>query len=236
MVVSRFVTNGDNEDGFASLTEKAYQAISGAIANLELKPGEPLTQDRLAKWLQISRTPVREALRLLEQDGIIQNVPGRGLVVAEFTVKDVEDMLEMLRLLDGQAAYLAAQRRSADAARRMVEIAHALLGPAEQGDTKAWSLADKPYHELMLDAAGNRLLRQSILDIRRRLHRITISSSTRPSRLLVCTHEHIAIAEAIMSGDAGAAASCMQQHIDAMRESTMELINGYLVPSRGARF
>jgi len=61
------LANGD----VASFTEKAYQAILGAIARLELKPGETLTQDRLAKWLAISRTPVREALRRLEQDGLI---------------------------------------------------------------------------------------------------------------------------------------------------------------------
>ena len=76
-----------NED-VASFTEKAYQAILGAIARLELKPGETLTQDRLAKWLAISRTPVREALRRLEQDGLIANVPGRGLIVTELTIKD----------------------------------------------------------------------------------------------------------------------------------------------------
>src|SRR5919206_5328468 len=98
------MTNAPLHDDVASLTEKAYQAISGAIARLELKPGEALKQDRLAKWLSISRTPVREALRRLEQEGIIQTAPGRGLVVAELTIKDVEDMLELLHLLDSRAA------------------------------------------------------------------------------------------------------------------------------------
>src|SRR5258706_12925806 len=106
------MTNSLNNDDVASLTERAYQAISAAIATMELKPGEALKQDHLARWLSISRTPVREALRRLEQDGIIQTVPGRGLVVTELTIKDVGDMLEMLRLLDGHAAYLAAKRRT----------------------------------------------------------------------------------------------------------------------------
>src|SRR5919206_2645131 len=121
------MTNAPLHDDVASLTEKAYQAISGAIASLELKPGETLTQDRLAKWLSISRTPVREALRRLEQDGIIQTASGRGLVVTELTLKDVEDLLEMLALLDTRAAYLAAQRRTQGQAERLVEIAGALL-------------------------------------------------------------------------------------------------------------
>src|SRR5205823_14328293 len=108
----RSMTNSLNREDFASLTQQAYQAIASAIASLELKPGEALTQDRLAKWLSISRTPVREALRRLEQDRIIHTAPGRGLVVTELTIKDAEDLLEMLALLDTHAAYLAAQRRS----------------------------------------------------------------------------------------------------------------------------
>src|SRR5215217_7928573 len=114
-------------DDVASLTEKAYQAISGAIARLDLKPGEALTQDRLARWLSISRTPVREALRRLEQDGIIQTAPGRGLVVTELTLKDAEDMLDLLGLLDAHAAYLAAQRRSPEQAACLSKVAQDLL-------------------------------------------------------------------------------------------------------------
>src|SRR5689334_25114870 len=115
--------NEQHLDDEASLTEKAYQAISSAIARLELKPGEALKQDHLARWLSISRTPVREALRRLEQDGIIQTLPGRGLVVTELTVKDVEDMIEMLRLLDAHAAELAGRRRTQVQADRLAAVA-----------------------------------------------------------------------------------------------------------------
>ena len=230
------MSNGLNQDDFASLTEKAYQAISGAIANLELKPGEALTQDRLAKWLSISRTPVREALRRLEQEGSIQAVPGRGLVVTELTIKDVEDMLDMLRLMDSHAAYLAAQRRTQEQADQLAEVARALLAAAEEHDVERWSVADKPYHEIVLAASGNQLLRQTIQDVRRRLHRITINSATRPERLLACTHEHLAVAEAIVQGDAEAAAERMRRHIDAMSASAMTLIRSYIVPVRGERF
>src|SRR6266536_2808087 len=132
------MTNGPPHDAVASLTEKASRTISGAIARLELKPGEALTQDRLAKWLSISRTPVREALRRLEQDRIIHTAPGRGLVVSELTIKDAEDLLEMLALLDTHAAYLAAQRRTQEQAERLVAIAQDLLVAAERNDIEAW--------------------------------------------------------------------------------------------------
>jgi DNA-binding GntR family transcriptional regulator len=230
------MTNGLNNDDVASLTEKAYQAISTAIANLQFKPGEALKQDHLARWLSISRTPVREALRRLEQDGIIQTQPGRGLVVTELTLKDVEDMLEMLRLMDAHAAYLAARRRTSEQADRLAQVARALLAAAERHDVEAWSIADKPYHEIVLAASGNQLLRHTIEDLRRRLHRVTINSATRPERLLECTHEHLKVADAIVRGDAAAAAELMQAHIDAMSMSALALIRTYILPVRGERF
>jgi DNA-binding GntR family transcriptional regulator len=230
------MTNGFNNDDVASLTERAYQAISTAIANLEFKPGEALKQDHLARWLSISRTPVREALRRLEQDGIIQTLPGRGLVVTELTIKDVEDMLEMLRLMDAHAAELAAQRRTQEQADRLAGVARDLLAAAQRHDVEGWSIADKPYHEIVLAASGNALLRQTIQDVRRRLHRITINSGTRPERLLACTHEHLEVADAIVRGDSEAAAALMRKHIDAMSESAMALIRTYIVPVRGERF
>ncbi|GIV95695.1 MAG: GntR family transcriptional regulator [Herpetosiphonaceae bacterium] len=230
------MSNGFESEDFISLTDKAYQRISLAIANLELKPGETLTQDRLAKWLSISRTPVREALRRLEQEGIIHTVPGRGLVVKELTIKDVEDMLELLRLLDPYCAYLAAQRRTDEQARRLAELAQRLMRAAEERDVEAWSITDKPYHEIILEASGNVLLRQTIQDMRKRLHRISINSATRPERLLACTREHMAVAQAIVEGDAEAAQQLMRDHIEAMSASVLTLIRSYIVPIRGERF
>jgi DNA-binding GntR family transcriptional regulator len=230
------MTNGQNRDDVASLTEKAYQAISSAIARLELKPGESLTQDRLAKWLSISRTPVREALRRLEQDGIIQTAPGRGLVVTELTIKDAEDLLEMLALLDTHAAYLAARRRTQEQAERLLEIAQALLLAAQQNDLEAWEEIDHPYHETLLEASGNVFLRRSIEDVRRRLQRLTYHLAVQPEHLLSGTHEHVALAQAIYERKAELAAEIMRQHLETMHTMAMKLIRTHIVPVRGERF
>ena len=228
--------NDPPRDDVASLTEKAYQAISGAIARLELKPGEALTQDRLARWLSISRTPVREALRRLEQDGIIQTAPGRGLVVTELTIKDAEDLLEMLALLDTQAAYLAARRRSQEQAERLVEIAQMLLIAAQRNDLVAWEEIDRPYHETLLEASCNQFLRRSIEDVRRRLQRLTYHLAIQPEHLLSGTHDHVALAQAIFDGKAELAADIMRQHLETMHTMAMRLIRTHIVPVRGERF
>jgi DNA-binding GntR family transcriptional regulator len=230
------MTNVPPRDDVASLTEKAYRAISGAIARLELKPGEALTQDRLAKWLSISRTPVREALRRLEQDRIIHTAPGRGLVVTELTIKDAEDLLEMLALLDTHAAYLAAQRRSSAQADQLVEIGQMLLVAAERNDLAAWEEIDHPYHETLLDASGNLFLRRSIEDIRRRLQRLTYHLAIQPEHLIAGTHEHVALAQAISERKAELAAEIMRQHLETMHTMAMRLIRTHIVPVRGERF
>jgi DNA-binding GntR family transcriptional regulator len=230
------MTNVQVRDDDASLTEKAYQAISSAIARLELKPGETLTQDRLARWLSISRTPVREALRRLEQDGIIQTAPGRGLIVAEMTTKDAEDLLEMLALLETQAAALAAQRRTYEQAERLVAIARDLMGAAERYDVETWDRIDGPYHETLLDASGNLFLRRAIEDMRRRLQRITYHLARQPEHFQSGTRDHIALAQAIYDGDPDAAAAVQRQHLDTMRVIALQLIRTHIVPVRGERF
>src|SRR5262245_43231653 len=223
-------------DDVASLTEQPYQATSSAIARLDLKPGEALTQDRLAKWLSISRTPVREALRRLEQDGIIQTAPGRGLVVTELTLKDAEDLLEMLAVLDTHAAFLAAQRRTQDQAERLVALGHDLLVAAERNDIEAWEKIDHPYHETLLEASGNLFLRRSIEDVRRRLQRLTYHLAIQPDHLSAGTHEHVTLAQAIYDRNAELAAETMRQHLETMHTKAMTLIRTHIVPIRGERF
>ena len=96
-----------------------------------------------------------------------------------------------------------------------------------------------PEHEAFRYVAPDRSaprLRQMIQDVRRRLHRITINSGTRPERLLACTHEHLEVADAIVRGDSPSAAVLMRKHIDKMSESAMALIRTYIVPVRGERF
>ena len=230
------MTNGQSRDDVASLTEKAYQAISSAIARLELKPGESLTQDRLARWLSISRTPVREALRRLEQDGIIQTAPGRGLIVSELTIKDAEDLLEMLALLDTRAAWLAAQRRTPEQAERLLAIAQDLRVAANGYDIEAWDRIDQPFHETLLDASGNQFLRRAIEDVRRRLQRITYHLARQPEHLDSGTDEHVDLARAIYAGDAEAAAEIQRHHLDTMRTMALKLIRTHIVPVRGERF
>ena len=162
--------------------------------------------------------------------------PGRGLIVAELTIKDAEDLLEMLALLDTQGARLAAQRRTSEQAARLIALAQGLCVAAEQQDIDAWYRSDGPYHDTLLDAAGNEFLRRSIEDVRRRLQRITYHLAVQPEHMLSGTREHMELAQAISDADPDRAAEIMRQHLDAMRTMAMKLIRTHIVPIRGERF
>ena len=223
------MTESTKADDIAVLIEEAI--VAG-----ELEPGSVLRQEQLSERFGVSRTPVREALRRLEQDRIIHTAPGRGLVVTELTIKDAEDLLEMLALLDTHAAYLAAQRRSPAQADQLVEIAQMLLVAAERNDPAAWEEIDHPYHETLLDASGNLFLRRSIEDIRRRLQRLTYHLAIQPEHLIAGTHDHVVLAQAISERKAELAAEIMRQHLETMHTMAMRLIRTHIVPVRGERF
>lgn len=226
----------DTHDTDASLTEKAYQAISVAIASMQLKPGEALAQERLARWLAISRTPVREALRRLEQDGLIQNVPGRGLVVAELTERDVQDMLEVLRLLNPHAAGLAAMRRTAEQSRALAAAAEGFRAAVVRGGPEQLAAADTAYQDALLEACDNPVLRRSVRDLRRRVQRFTLPTAGQAERLAAYAADYRTVAEAIAAGDADSAMRRMRAHIDAVGEGALTMIRSYIVPVRGQRF
>lgn len=230
------MSNGRSGDDVVSLTEKAYQAITEAIARHDLKPGEPLTQDRLARWLSISRTPVREALRRLEQDGVIQSVAGRGLIVSELTARDVADMLELLQLLEERAAALAAQRRTPEQAQQVLAISEELLAAAQKHDFESWLRASRHFHDAWLTASGNSYLRQNVLNLRQRLQRVTYNLMVEPEFMLQSSQTQHTMATAIHQGEAHNAAEGASKYVAMLRTRALLLIQDYIVPVRGERF
>ncbi len=217
-----------------SLADAAYARLLDRITTLALKPGDPLAEAPLAATLGMSRTPVREALRRLGAAGLARAVPGRGLVVADLSVLEVEEMLGVLAALDTEAAALAAA--SPDLRATVIAAASDLEQAAAVRDLDAWREADRRFHAAILDGAGNAFLADLVTGIRRKLHRITISSATRPERILDCAREHGEVARAVASGDPERARAAMREHQARMRASVLALLERFVIPLRGERF
>jgi DNA-binding GntR family transcriptional regulator len=223
-----------SHNGREPLSASAYDAILGEIIGVIRKPGDALTVEPLALSLGMSRTPVREALQRLEAAGFVESVPGKGFVVAELSLKEVKDMLGVLVALDAESVGLAAKTPAVHA--RLLAAAKDLDRAERAGDLDAWRNADARFHAALLDGTSNAFLKQLVTNIRRRLHRITINSPTRPERILDCTREHGEIARAVASGDSERARTVMREHHARMHEAVISLLEKFIIPFAGERF
>ncbi len=190
------------------LVDQVYQALLGAIADGTLAPGARLTQEEIAQQLAVSRQPVLQALRLLKQDGLVLDAPGRGVQVAPLDAPGIAAVYQVRGALDALAARLAAQQgRALDA--KLIERGRKA---ARGRNVQAMIEADAAFHNAVYAAAGNPLIPRSAhlhwAHIRRAMGAVLQASSLRES----VWDEHEAIARAIAAGDADLAERLMREH------------------------
>jgi DNA-binding GntR family transcriptional regulator len=209
------------------LRQIAYERLREAVRQAGLQPGDPLSETRLSKALGISRTPVREALQQLAQEGLVQIIPGRAITVAAPSVQEVLEAVHIRELLEPELVRLAAEALSDDAMETLRQTIQAMEQAAEAGDRAAWSKADNLFHETLSNFCPNRFLGQLVLQTRNRIHYTVINEQTTDPRLVECTREHKQVAEAIMSRDAQVAEQVMQDHLKQLRQSMFRRLVRY---------
>jgi DNA-binding GntR family transcriptional regulator len=203
-----------NLDSYKPLRELVLEAIREAIKNGTLQPRERLMEIQLADDLGVSRTPVREALRKLEQEGFIVMVPRKGAYVSDLSMKDVADVFEIRAALDGLAGGLAAERITEDELdlmeRMLVEKGEAI----NQHDIDKLVEADTRFHEAMYMASRNERLSNIISNLREQIQRFRLTSLSVPGRSEDSLKEHRQILEAIQARDIQLARQLAQEHIE----------------------
>ncbi|MCI0679247.1 MAG: GntR family transcriptional regulator [Actinobacteria bacterium] len=219
-----------------SLTDQAREEIATAIRERQLRPGQILSEGALASSLGMSRTPIREALGQLEQEGYVVVIPGVGTQVAELTLAEVIEICETLDALDTQIAGWAAERGSDEALTAIGKASEAMASLADEGDRLTWATADSQFHEFFAVAAGNTTAARTVKTLRGRLRRISIGSATRPERLVACTDEHVKVASAVLARHPEEARALMHAHLLAMRASIIDMLERQVIPVIGERF
>jgi len=207
-------------DGLASpekLSTVAYGAVLDMILRGAIAAGELVTERQIAARLGMSRTPVREAVRRLEGEGTLERQRDGSLVVRPYSMEDFLHALAVRRLLEGEAARLAAgkvSREVLDAAReRIARLRSEGLGDAaRQGD--------RDFHAAIAEASGNPILATAISDLRKRTAMFRLGRL--PERIDQVCDEHLTIVEALASGDGEAARAAMQTHIDNVRTHLLQ--------------
>lgn len=191
----------------------AYERLKTALKHADLQPGDLLSEGRIAKALGISRTPVREAIRLLAQEGLLQMIPGRAIAVPAPSIQDVLDALHIRELLEPELSRLAAESLPKLAREILEQSITAMEQAAETDDHLAWSKADTIWHETLSNYSPNKLLGKFVLEARNRVVGIVFQDYYAPAYLMEGTREHRAIVDAILAEDGDTAENLTQKHI-----------------------
>lgn len=198
----------------ATVGAAVYDAVKDLLLAGRFKPGERIRERELTELLGVSRTPIREALRMLEQDHLVDSVPRRGFRMRVPTVKELRDFYELRAELEGLAAALAADRASEDTLQRIYNDLIHVQGLLPRGDAREIIEGNNRFHDRVARAADNRILEQSLSQLRDgvNLYR-TLSWSSYKERPAVTWRQHYDIYRGLTERSAARARQCATRHV-----------------------
>lgn len=213
-------------DNYKPLRELVFEALREAILKGVLKPGERLMEIQLAEEMGVSRTPVREAIRKLELEGLVAMVPRKGAYVASLSMKDIIEVFEIRGALEGLAAELAAERITDEELEELERYLVRITESIESGDLALVVAIDTDFHSQLYKASRNERLAQIINNLREQIQRFRTTSLSLPGRMQAALEEHKKIVDAISTRDGALARRLAEEHIENAENSLMEAIRG----------
>lgn len=206
-----------------SLHEEVAGRVRERIYSGELAPGSFVDEVALCELFGISRTPLREALKVLSAEGLVRHEPRRGCFVNQITERDLDDIFPVIALLEGRCAYEAAARVTQGDLRALEAQHERLKACAAAGDTAAYYEANHVIHEAIIELADNRWLAQVIGDLRKILRLSRLQSLRAEGRMAQSLSEHLAVFAALQAHDSEGAEAAMRTHLLRQREALREL-------------
>lgn len=196
-----------------SLRGQVFQEIREDILKGKFKENEELREATLGKELGVSRTPVREALRQLELEGLVHIIPNKGAYVTGITEKDVHDIYMTRSMLEGLCARWAAEHISEEQIQEMEEVLLLTEYHLDRGNAEQLAELDGKFHEVLYDASQSRILRHILSDFHKYVQVARKRSVKKEDRAKKSLEEHREILNALRTGDAGRAEELAHIHI-----------------------
>lgn len=206
-----------------TLGEQVYEIIRSQILNMELPPGTRLKDSELAQSLGISNTPVREALRRLEETELVETLPRRGTFVRRLSPREAEGLYEVREALETLAIRLAATRASDELLAEIFEAAQLHVEAVQRDAVNEFLEYDRRFHRLIAQGADNPILASMLTSLADRIHIIRRMDLGRRVDEM-SGQEHHNVATALLQRDAERAAGLMAHHIQEHRTRVMELL------------
>ena len=204
------------------LREIVYEELKLLILTGKISPGMRLMEEELAEDMGVSRTPIREAIRKLEKEGLITIEPCRGAYVSQISTKDMVEILEVRQNMEGLAAELAAQRMSEEDKEKLRNIAKAYEEAVAAGDMAEMIRCDTAFHHIIVEATQNKILIQMVEQLQEMVLRFRYIYYDNFKRAEQMLSEHQAIYEAIAGGNTEVARESANVHIDRLKSLILE--------------
>ena len=203
-----------NMNEYLPLRDVVFNTLRQAILKGELEPGERLMEIQLAERLGVSRTPIREAIRKLELEGLVLMIPRKGAEVARISEKSLRDVLEVRRSLEELAIELACQRMSDDDIAELEKAQQAFCDATHHGDAMSMAESDERYHDIIYNGTGNTRLVQMLNNLREQMYRYRLEYIKDPSKRQIVIIEHDHILKAVKERHVAEARAAIREHID----------------------
>lgn len=201
-------------DDFLPLRDVVFNTLRQGILKGELKPGERLMEIHLADQLGVSRTPIREAIRMLELEGLVKMIPRKGAQVSSISKEDLKDVLEVRKALDTLAISLACERIDEEGLERLKRAAVVFKNSVKTNDSTKIAEADVKFHDCIHYASGNKRLSSMVNNLAERLFRYRLEYIKECEDRTQLINEHDEIVRCIEQGDKEGAIKIIEQHID----------------------
>ena len=211
----RLVPNSLHDEVAATLRE---QIFDGSLA-----PGSFVDETALCERLSISRTPLREALKVLTAEGLLRHEPRRGCFVNEVTERDLDEIFPVIALLEGRCAYEAARNASDAELQELDALLERLVRHARAKRINDYYATNHIIHEAIIKLADNKWLAQVIGDLRKILKLARLQQLHAPGRLEQSLSEHLAVFAALKARDSEGADAAMRTHLTRQREALREV-------------
>ena len=213
-----------NMNAYLPLRDVVFNTLREAILKGELKPGERLMELQLAAKLGVSRTPIREAIRMLEQEGLAVTIPRKGAEVARMTEKDMEDVLQIRDALDELAASIACEQISEEELAELRHTMHEFEESTKTGDVKRIAEADVRFHDIIYHATRNVKLENLLNNLREQMYRYRVEYLKNNEVYEQLLEEHEFLIQAVIKHDKAQAKDIICRHIDNQEKAIAEFI------------
>lgn len=208
----------------STIKDQVYQILKEEICGGAYQPGQWLQEKELANRLSVSRSPIREALRQLAGDGLVVDIPNKGVFVKEFTLRDIEEVFDLRLMMESYAILHSGKNLTPEYKEELLRYVDELTRAHSEGRLKHYIELDTQLHNLFITLGGNRLLEESYQKVHTMIQQFRIYSLIGQQRFDESVEEHREIVHCILTGALEEANRANQHHLELAKEKILEYL------------